>query len=464
MTASPVPTSAAKVADGTGRPARFSRAWWAGQIPVPTLRAAGLVAGLAVVAALLPVRPGVWVWLGLAAAAVLVDHLRAVAPWAVEVSRDLPGVVTLGGDAEVSWQVRNPSPRPLRIHLADDLAPSLSASRRTATLTVPPRGRARARAALHPTRRGTFRPAHLTLRVTGPWGLAQRQATRELPGRIEVHPSFRSRRATELRLRRHRILEHGVRSVRGRGGGTEFEALREYVDGDEFRRIDWAATARMGRPVVRTYRAERNQGVLLLLDTGRVVAGRVEGVPRLDHLMDAGLALATAAIASGDRVGLLGFGAEVRTVVPPRHDPGQLHRLSTGMHDLEAQLAESGYREVFAQTLARFRRRALLVVLTELAAEAVQATLLPALPLVTREHAVVVVSVQDPTMESWRDAGGAGVGEAYRAAAAATLAGERERTAARLRAAGVRVVDAPAGEVAGRLVDAYLDVKAAGLL
>jgi uncharacterized protein (DUF58 family) len=431
-------------------------------VPVPTLRAAVAVAAAAVVVLLVPADLPVWPVLLAIAVALAVDAARAPAPWRVGVQRELPHVLPLGGSGELWWRIGNPTPRPIHVALADDLAPSLGATTRRAAVVVAPGGRTAATTSLAPTRRGTFRPEEITVRVRGPWGLATRQAPRSVPGELEVHPSFRSRDAAELRVRRARILEQGQRSVRGRGGGTEFEALREYVEGDEYRHVDWAATARAGHPVVRTYRAERNQTVLVLLDTGRVVAGLVDGVPRLDHGMDATLALATLATASGDRLGLLAFGAEVRAVVPPRRDGAQLRRLSSAMHALEPELAESGYREAFRATLARFRRRALLVVITELAAEAVQETLIPALPLVAREHAVIVASVRDPELERLRDAPVDDPGDAYAAAAAGDLLTQRDRAAGLLRGLGARVVDAPPGELAAALGDAYLDVKARG--
>jgi uncharacterized protein (DUF58 family) len=445
------------------RPPRWSRRWWSARVPVPTARAAGLALVAAVGVVLAPAAVPV-VWIVVAVVAVVVaDAIAAPDPAAVRVTRELPAVVPLGGTGEVRWTAVNPrTRRSLRVALADELAPSLGAGARRARLTVPARGRASATTTLAPTRRGTFRPRELTVRVTGPLGLATRQAARDVDGRLEVHPSFRSRQAAELRIRRARILDEGLRSVRGRGGGTEFEALREYVEGDEFRHVDWAATARRGHPVVRTYRAERNQTVLVLLDTGRVMAGLVEGVPRLDHAMDATLALATVATRSGDRAGLVAFGAEVDTVVPPRRDAGHLRRLSTAMHTLEPQLVESGYREAFRTTLGRFRRRALLVLVTELAAEAVQETLVPALPLVVRDHAVVVASVRDPAEHGLLDAEVDDPRGAYTAAAAAVTAEARERAAARLRSLGARVVDAPPGELASALADVYLDVKARG--
>jgi uncharacterized protein (DUF58 family) len=443
-------------------PARWSRAWWSAAVPVPTARAAGGVAAVGLVVLLVPADLPVWPVLVALVAVLLVDHARTPAPWRVPLARELPSLLPLGGQGRVRWTVANPTARVLEVALADELAPSLEADTRRVGLRVPPHGRASATTELHPRRRGTFRPRVVTVRVRGPWGLVTRQADRDLPGTLEVHPSFRSRDAAELRVRRARILEHGRRSIRGRGGGTEFEALREYVEGDEFRHVDWGATARVGHPVVRTFRAERNQAVVVLLDTGRVVAGLVDGVPRLDHGMDAVLALATVALRSGDRVGLVAFGADVHGVVPPRRDAAQRRRLSTAMHALEPELAESAYADAFRTTLARFRRRALLVVVTELAAEAVQETLLPALPLVAREHAVIVASVRDPELARLRDRPVREVTGAYGAAAAGALLAERARAAALLRGAGARVVDAPPGELAAALADAYLDVKARG--
>ena len=134
---------------------------------------------------------------------------------------------------------------------------------------------------------------------------------------LRVYPPFRSRDEAELRINRARILEVGLRSAQGRGGGTEFDQLREYSVDDEFRRIDWSATARAGKAIVRTYRAERNQTVISLLDNGRVMAGRVDDVPRVEHAMDAVMMLTAVATRLGDRAGLVVFDRDVRAVVPP---------------------------------------------------------------------------------------------------------------------------------------------------
>jgi uncharacterized protein (DUF58 family) len=166
----------------------------------------------------------------------------------------------------------------------------------------------------------------------------------------------------------------------------------------------------------------------------------------------------------GDRAGLVAFADRVRSVVAPGQRRDQLARVTEAMYDLEPLLVESDYRGAFAETLARFRRRALLVVLTELADQAVEETLLPALPLVARDHLVIVAGVRDPAVQRWAAATPAEGATAHRKAAAVAALAARRRTVRRLRALGAVVVDAPPGRLAPELADAYLDVKAAGRL
>jgi uncharacterized protein (DUF58 family) len=331
-------------------------------------------------------------------------------------------------------------------------------------MTVPPGGRATARTSIRPTRRGKFTPTEIVARVEGPWRLAARQGRLRVPGVLRVYPPFRSREEAELRIDRARILEIGLRSAPGRGGGTEFDQLREYNVDDEFRRIDWAATARVGRPIVRTYRAERNQTVLLLLDSGRMMAGRVAGVPRLDHAMDAVMMLTAVASRLGDKVGLVAFDQVVRAVVSPRAGRDQLGRVTEAIYALEPQLVESDYRGAFASTLGRFRRRSLLVLFTELAEQAVTETVLPVLPLLSRHHLVIVASVSDPDLAQWAGDVPADASSTYRKAAAVASRTDRARTVALLRGMGATVVDAEPGRLAPLLADAYLKVKATGRL
>jgi uncharacterized protein (DUF58 family) len=291
-----------------------------------------------------------------------------------------------------------------------------------------------------------------------------RQWTDPVHSELRVLPPFRSKDEAELRIARARLLELGLRSAQGRGGGTEFDQLRDYTADDEFRRIDWSATARTGRPIVRSYRAERNQTVVVLMDNGRLMAGRVGGVARVEHAMDAVLMLTAVASRLGDRTGLVVFDRAVRSIVAPGAGHDQLRRVTDALYALEPELAESDYRGAFAEAVARFRRRSLFVVLTELTTSAVEEALLPALPVLGRHHLTVIGAVRDPDVEAWARRPAADADASYRKAAAVAALDQRALAVARLQRAGATVIDAPPGALAPRLADAYLRVKATGRL
>lgn len=444
-------------------------------LPVPTARLALVAAAVSVPVLLSPLP---WPTLLLANVFVLLaavfDRTRAPQVAALGLRRDAPATMTLGGQADVEWTVTNPGRSMVRVTLADELVASLGAARRRFAVRLPPGGRARDAVTLHPTRRGRFHLHTVTVRVVGPWGLAARQDDRVVPHDLIVQPPFRSRAETELRLARARRLEIGVRVTRARGDGMEFDSLREYTVDDEIRRIDWAATARASQPIARTYRAERNQTVLVLVDCGRTMAALVsatttgsastEPIPRIEHAIDAAQAVTRLATGLGDRVGMVAFADRVVATVPPRTRADQLRRVTRALTDVTARLVESDYRGAFAHTLATFPRRALLVVLTELAGEAAEQTLLPALPLLRRRHVVLVAAVRDPIVEQWSVQRPATVDQVYRRAAAIRTLSARQATAQALQRAGATVVDVIPGRLAAAVSETYLDTKASGRL
>lgn len=436
---------------------------------LPTRRAAA-VAALAAVGLLAypgaPVGPfaAAAVVTGIVLLVAVIDALVGTRPGSFEIQRRHPPVVVVGRTASLQWTVRSAARRTVRLELADSPPPSLRARARRFSVRLPAGASATVSTELAPLRRGHFVLDRVTLRVHGRLGLGARQ--REVPLRTElrVHPPFRSAKEAELRIRRARVLEVGMRSARGLGGGTEFEQLREYGPDDEFRRIDWTATARVGKPIVRTYRAERNQRVLVLLDNGRVMAGRVAGVPRVEHAMDAAMMLTAVATRLGDRCGLVAFDTEVRSVVPPARHTDQLARVTEAMYALEPVLSESDYSGAFTDVVARFRRRAMLVVLSDLLEQSVTDSLLPALPLITRTHLVVVAGVTDPAVDTWARGPVSDDDEAFRRVAAVRALETRRRAAAQLASRGAIVIDAPPERLAVELADAYLRVKTTGRL
>ena len=260
---------------------------------VPLLLLLGLVPVV-----LRPTPGTVWLWVLAVLVLTAADWLLAPRPDVLTCTRRPIGTVRLGTPTESTLLVVNTSRRRVRARVRDAWQPTAGAAGNRHAVRLAADDRVVLRTPLLPRRRGDLRAVGVTLRVSGPLGLAARQETRQVPGTVRALPPFDSRKHLPSRLARLRELD-GRSAVRVRGQGTEFDSLREYVRGDDVRSIDWRASARSPGVVVRTWQPERDRRVVLVLDTSRVSAGRVDDVPRLDSAMDAALLLAALAARAG---------------------------------------------------------------------------------------------------------------------------------------------------------------------
>lgn len=422
---------------------------------------------LAAMPALLsPVQP--WLVLvvseTLVAVLVLLDVLLAPRPGGLRVRRRAPNVLRLGKPAEVVLTAHNPTRRRLEIAIHDASPPSLQRAPRRHRAWIDPGAWIDLRAEVRPTRRGRVRLGPLTVRTGGPLGLGGRQSRFAASQETRVYPALRGRAEVELRVRRGRLLQAGLRSSALRGGGSDFDALREYLPDDEFRRINWRATARSPKAIANQFREERSQQVILLLDASRAMAAQVEGVSRLEHALDAAVAVAELGSRVGDHVGVVAFGREVRAQLDPRGSRDQPHRIVDLLFGLEPLLEAPNYGGAFAALLRRHRRRALMVLFTDLSERSVLEPLLEAIPVLLIRHLVLIAAVRDPEVESLAAALPSTSAEAYEKAAAAGFLAWRDAAAELLRRQGATTFDLHPGHLAGRVADEYLRIKALGRL
>ncbi len=401
-------------------------------------------------------------WALLVLLLVAADVLLAGSPRALRLQRDSTSTVRLGESVRAGIVVDNTGRRRVRGVLRDGWPPSAGNAVTRHRIDVPAGQQRRLETTLRPTRRGDRRTERVTIRSAGPLGLAARQLSLPAPGAVRVLPAFGSRRHLPAKLARLRELD-GQTSVQVRGQGTEFDSLRDYVDGDDVRSIDWRASARRTAVVVRTWRPERDRRVLLVLDTSRTAAARVGDAPRLDAAMDAALLLAALAARAGDRVDLLAMDRRVRGRVEGVGRTGLLPALVATMAPLEADLVEADWGAIVATVLRRLSRRALVVLLTTVDSPSLEEGLLPVLPPLVARHQVVVASVSDPQVATLAR----GRGDAYAvygAAAAERAVLDRTALTAELARLGVDVVEGSPDELPPRLADRYLALKAAGRL
>lgn len=424
-----------------------------------------LVAVAAAAPAIVLVAPS-WVTVLVASALILALAVtdRSLAARSADVTLHRPelSVLRLGARTEVELTLTNTGSRTVRGLLWDDWPDSARATEREHRIAVPASGRIRLRTTLAPARRGDRAAGPVTLRLWGPLGLAGYQFRREVPARVRALPPFRSERLLAAKVKRlHHPEGHNPADMRGQG--TEFDSFREYVPGDDVRTIDWRATARATDVLVRTWRPERNRQVLMLLDTGRISAGRVGAGTRLDMSIEAALLLGGLAAACGDMVGLLAYDRAVRAEVPTGVGRGIQPKLMHALAGIVPALVDTDTDGLVRVAVQRARRRSLIVWFTGLDGAAVTENLLPVLPVLAQRHRVLIVSVTDPEIAA--AAADRGSRPAlYRAAAAESRIAEDAILQESLRRIGIAVVAASGADLPAALADEYLELKRCGAL
>jgi uncharacterized protein (DUF58 family) len=427
-----------------------------------TWRAVVLTALGVVPVLLLPVSFTVIGWALLVVVVCTVDVWLAASPRLLALRRTVPASVRLTDSTRSTLTLTNLSGRRMRALVRDAWQPSAGATSNRHPIDLPDGESCRVTTPLRPTRRGDRLADIVTIRSFGPMRMAARQVSVPVPGRLRVLPEFASRRHLPSRLARLRELD-GRTAVQVRGAGTEFDSLREYVIGDDVRSIDWRATARRSEVVVRTWRPERDRRVMIVLDSGRLAAGRIGDLPRIDASIEAALLLSALASRAGDRVDLIAYDRRIRSQVSGVAGPRILPALADALAPVDPALIETDWPGIVGAVQHRLSQRALVVLLTALEPAAVESGLLPVVGPLAHDHTVILASVADPEVAALRSGRGSAA-EAFAAAAAERTDLERAAVAIRLRQRGVEVVHALPDDLAPRLADTYLALKAAGRL
>jgi uncharacterized protein (DUF58 family) len=429
---------------------------------MPTARAILLLALGAVGAAL-------WGWKGALAFDVsllclgLLDFLLSLREGGIEASRLSPARTFQGVPVDLEVLIRNPSPRGRIVQLRDqtplgwEAGPILRGA-------VPGRGSLRLAYRAVPPQRGAHLFGDLWLRVEGPLGVVLRPLRLPATEQVRVYPPLPAQSRGDLAAHRRAAREWGTRPSRWRQEGREFESLRDYVEGDDPRRIHWKATARLERPIVQQYEHERNQIVMILLDAGRLMMAVSQGRSKLDHSLEAAVQLSRAALAQGDRVGIIAFADEVMGFVPPRKTPDQFQRIMEGTLHLEPRLVEPRYERAVLFLRARIRRRSLVVIFTDLLDELSSEALLAAVSLLRPRHLPFCVAIAE---SEWLTVLGEPPSTAdgvYERAVLQGLLRQRRQALGNLVRKGALALDLPPSKLSPGVLERYLEVKRRGLL
>jgi len=435
---------------------------------VPRRRLLVALAAGAGIVALAQAAAGFWLVAAAYHATLLVLVLRDAVllprPRAFGASRAVPQPLSLGAEQEIGVTVRCAAAAGMEARLADHVPPDLRPSERVLAARFDTRGVLRAAYGVRPPHRGAFVLGPLDLRTWRGAGWWLRQVRVPVTEPARVYPDVLAIRRYQLTMRRGMPFRPGLRRGRPPGAATSFAGLREYMPGDDFRRINWKATARSDRPVTNELEAERGQQLLLVLECGRLMTAPAGDLSKLDHAVNAALLLAWTAQQHGDRVGLVTFTDEVHAFVPPSTGPAQMTRLNNVLYSVRPEYVEPDFSAPLSFLAGRVSRRSLVVLLTDVLDAGASRDLLTQALWMARRHLVLVVAMADPALLAVQRAPVTTPAGAYEWAATEELLASRRSTFDQLQRGGVLGLDVEAGKLSPSLVERYLEIKERGLL
>ncbi len=311
---------------------------------------------------------------------------------------------------------------------------------------------------VRPFSRGEFSWGDIQVRQLGAWGLAWHQWKVSAPQKVAVYPDLLALRSLSIKLT---LQSTGaMRNKKRFGLGTEFSELREYATGDDPRLIDWKATARRNRPLIRVLEPEQEQTLIILLDRGRLMTQKVQSINRFDYGLNATLCLALAGLNRGDRVGVGVFDRQMHTWIPPERGQNQLAKLIERLTPIQPEMIESDYVNAVTTVANQQSRRALVVVITDIIDGTASSELLSALGRLRSRYLPFCIALRDPQVDTIANATSSNLESAYTRSVALDLISQRQVAFAALQQKGVLVLDAPANQISDLLVDRYLQLKA----
>jgi len=380
------------------------------------------------------------------------------------VRRVMPEPFSLGEHEEVKVVIENSAAAGLLATIADHAPADLTPQPREVAGTFDRKGRLELTYSTTSPRRGAYTFGPVDLQVSRRDGWWRRQVRLQHPHEVAVFPNVVAIKRMQLTLRRGLRVMAGLRRARPPGASTAFAGLRDYVRGDDIRRVSWTATARRDHPVVVEVEAERGQQVMIAIDCGRLMTAPAGELDKLDHAINAALMLAWVAQAYGDRVGLMTFDDRVTSFIKPERGSAQLRRITEELYAVKPEYVEPDFGHAFTHLSLRLGRRSMVVILTDVQdPEASKELVAHSLRLAAR-HLVLVVAMSDPSVVNARQAPVTTSSRAYEWAAAEEFMASRRESFELLRRGGVLGLDVVAGNLSPALVERYLELKERALL
>lgn len=390
---------------------------------------------------------------------VLLDALLAVRGPGLRLRRERPARLSLGAANEVLLVVENLGARRRTVVIRDQPPPQFPAEPDQLRIIVPAHATLRIGYRLLPTERGNFAFGDVWLRLAGPLGLAWVQRRVPAAEAVQVYPNLLEVRRYEALVRTTLVRAGGYRARRLPGAGREFSHFRDYTPDDDYRQVNWKATARRGKPITAVYESEYSQDVIFCLDVGRMMAARVGALSKLDHAINAVLMLTHVSQTFQDNLGLLVFSHKIHRWLPPAKGRSQHAHFLQTLYGVQPELCYVNYREAFEYLIARHPKRALVMVFTDLLDGVVSAEYRDAARLLRQFHLPLTLAVADVPLQQLAARTPQTAAELYDTLVSRELLHARSEMLRSLERQGVLVLDTVPERLTVDAVNRYLALK-----
>jgi uncharacterized protein (DUF58 family) len=383
---------------------------------------------------------------------------------AFAIERQAARVASLKKRHPVHLALVNRSRRRFHVTIRDGVPHLLSPEPEELAAEMPPRSRMDFEYRLRPARRGAFTISVAHLQARSRLGLWQRLIDLPIETVIHVYPDLQQLGQYALLARTNRLSLMGVRRTRRVGQDHDFERLRDYSIDDNYKHIDWRATARRQKLTVKDFQASQSQRLIFLVDCGRMMTNEAAGLSLLDHSLNSALLLSYVALRQGDSVGLLAFSDEVLGFVPCRGGMNQMNRLLHASFDRFPRLVESRYDLAFRYLAAHERRRSLVVLVTNVIDSVNAHQVQQYLTNLVGRHLPLGILLRDRRVFEAAESEDRAAHSIWEAAAAADILAWRHQVLRDLNTKGVLSLDVFPEQMTAPLVNRYLEIKARHLL
>jgi uncharacterized protein (DUF58 family) len=385
-------------------------------------------------------------------------------PKGIFARRDMMEKMSNGDLNEVRVHLENKYPFPVFLEIIDELPVQFQARDLVFKTFMAPFKAKLLKYRLRPVKRGEYSFGSVNVFVTSLIGMVQRRYRFDSERMVPVYPSFMQMRKYELLAISNRLNEAGIKKIRRVGQNMEFDQIKEYVSGDDPRRVNWKATARRNRLMVNTYQDEKSQQVYSLIDMGRIMQMPFEEMTLLDYAINASLVISNIAMLKYDKAGIVTFSHKVHQVLPAERKGLHLHKIMELLFAAKTGYLESDFGKLYSTVKARVTQRSLLLLFTNFETLSSMQRQLQFLRRLSKDHLVVVIFFENTELRSFLDEKPGTVQEIYYQTIAEKFTYEKKLIVKELERHGIHSVYTAPQNLTVNTINKYLELKARGLI